>query len=78
MLEKKLSLVISFKKTIDAMAVEEYCLKNSIKGRLIPLPKEISAGCGLAWKCDIAQKEEMNKVLSGINIEVDNMKELYI
>ena len=42
MIEKKLSLVISFNKTIDAMAVEEYCLKNNVSGRLIPLPKEKS------------------------------------
>ena len=78
MLAKRLSLVISFNKTTDAMAVEEYCLKNSIAGRLIPLPKEISAGCGLAWKCEISDKDNMIKVLSDINIKYDKMVELDI
>ena len=78
MLNKKLSLIISFKKTTDAMAVEEYCLKNSIKGRLIPLPKEISAGCGLAWKCDINQVDEMKNSLLILNIEYDDIKEIEI
>lgn len=78
MLEKKLCLVISFNKTTDAMAVEEYCLKNNIAGRLIPLPKEVSAGCGLAWKCDIPQKDEIVNVLKAINIECDKMSELVI
>lgn len=78
MIEKKLSLVISFNKTVDAMAVEEYCLKNYVSGRLIPLPKEISAGCGLAWKCDVSQVDEMKKVFSELKIDIDKMTELVI
>ena len=78
MISKKLSLVISFNKTVDAMSVEEYCIKNSVNGRLIPLPKEISAGCGLAWKCDITMKEEMIKTFDILNIKYDKMVELLI
>ncbi len=78
MISKKLSLVISFNKTVDAMSVEEYCIKNCVNGRLIPLPKEISAGCGLAWKCDITMKEEMIKIFDILNIKYDKMVELLI
>ena len=78
MIEKKLSLVISFNKTVDAMAFEEHCLKNSVSGRLIPLPKEISAGCGLAWKCDVSQKDEMKKIIFDLKIEFDKMTEIVI
>ena len=78
MIEKKLCLVISFKKTIDAMAFEEHCLKNSINGRLIPLPKEISAGCGLAWKCEVEQGGEMKKVMGDLKIDCDKMSEIVI
>ena len=78
MIEKKLSLVISFNKTVDAMAVEEYWLKNNVSGRLIPLPKEISAGCGLAWKCDVSQVDEVKKVFSELKIDIDKMTELVI
>ena len=78
MIEKKLSLVISFNKTTDAMSVEDYCLKNGVGGRLIPLPKEISAGCGLAWKCEFDKKDEITKVLEALNIKCDKMVELVI
>ena len=78
MLEKKLSLVISFKKTIDAMTLEEYAIKNSIEGRLIPLPKEISAGCGLAWKCSPSSKDDMIQILSKLGIDCDKMNEILI
>ena len=60
------------------MAFEEYCLKNGIIGRLIPLPKEISAGCGLAWKCEVSQETEMKNVLSELKIECDKMSEIII
>ncbi|MBR0039726.1 MAG: DUF3343 domain-containing protein [Lachnospiraceae bacterium] len=78
MIEKKLCLVISFKKTVDAMAFEEHCLKNNVSGRLIPLPKEISAGCGLAWKCEVSQADEIKKVLAELNIESDKISEIVI
>lgn len=47
---KRLYRVITFATTTDAMAAENFCLDNSIGGRLIPVPQEISAGCGLAWR----------------------------
>lgn len=48
--QKKSALVLSFEKTTDAMAVEKFCMGRELPGRLIPVPREITAGCGLAWK----------------------------
>ena len=42
-------LIVAFFTTHDAMAFEDYCRSSGAQGRLIPLPGEISAGCGLAW-----------------------------
>jgi len=78
MREKKLQLIISFDSTIHAMAVEEYCMKHNLPGRLIPVPKEITAGCGLAWKADVAVKDELLLVFSRENIEYDGIYELMI
>ncbi len=47
---KRLYMVLTFATTTDAMAAEKFCLDNGIGGRLIPVPQEISAGCGLAWR----------------------------
>lgn len=44
------TLIITFETTTQAMRMEKYCIKHHIEGRLIPLPTQISAGCGLAWK----------------------------
>ena len=47
---KRPYIVLSFRATVDAMAWEKHCLAEHIPGRLIPLPRELSAGCGLAWR----------------------------
>mgnify|MGYP005870786817 CR=1 FL=1 len=47
---KKTYIVLSFRTTLDAMEWEKQCLAEKVPGRLIPLPREISAGCGLAWR----------------------------
>ena len=51
MKEKVLTTVVTFETTTQAIAMERECKKNKFTGRLIPVPREISASCGLAWKC---------------------------
>ncbi len=50
MREKNPFIVLSFQTTVAAMEWEKRCMEMGIPGRLIPLPREISAGCGLAWR----------------------------
>ena len=47
---KRTYIVLSFHTTLEAMEWEKQCLAGGVPGRLIPLPREISAGCGLAWR----------------------------
>lgn len=47
---KRPYIVLSFRTTVEAMSWEKHCEAEAIPGRLIPLPKELSAGCGLAWR----------------------------
>lgn len=61
---RKPAVVLSFAKTTDAMAVEKYCMANGLPGRLIPIPREITAGCGLAWK---AAPEDEESLVAGLS-----------
>ena len=47
---KKTYVVLSFHTTLEAMEWEKQCAECGVPGRIIPLPREISAGCGLAWR----------------------------
>ena len=55
MREKKNYRIITFHTTSAAMAMEKYCGENHINGRLIPVPRQLSADCGLAWRMEPAE-----------------------
>lgn len=78
MIEKKEQIIIVFDKTIDAMAMEDYCLKNGVKGRLIPLPSEISEGCGLCWKTDVCEKENIINVIKNAKLKYSQIIKIFI
>ena len=46
---KRPKLVVTFHTTTAAMGMELACGKAGLPGRLIPVPREITAGCGMAW-----------------------------
>ena len=50
MRQKKPTLISTFATTTQAMAMEKFCAENGLPGRIIPVPREITAGCGLSWK----------------------------
>ncbi len=62
--QKKPALILSFARTTDAMAVEKFCMANELPGRLIPVPREITAGCGLAWKAAPEDEEALTSALT--------------
>lgn len=44
------ALIVTFASTASAMETERFCLEKGLPGRIIPVPREITAGCGLAWR----------------------------
>lgn len=78
MREKKLQLVISFESTAHAMAVESYCMEHNLPGRLIPIPKEITAGCGLAWKANPEDEARLLDAFKGADIAYDGVYKITI
>lgn len=69
-------MVITFSATTDAMALEKYCEEHSLPGRLIPVPREITAGCGLAWKAEPEEKEQLEAALREAGIRWQEMRTL--
>lgn len=74
MRQKKAALVVTFAATTDAMAMERYCQEHSFHGRLIPIPREIHAGCGLAWKTEPSEKEHFMSALEAAGIRWEAME----
>ncbi len=75
---KERRLIVAFHTTHDAMAFEDYCLSRGAAGRLIPLPREISAGCGLAWSAPPGDMAGLRDLLAGAGIAPQHIKEMEI
>lgn len=74
MREKKEQLVITFSNTPEAIKMEKYCKEHQLPGRLIPVPSQITAGCGLAWKTDPHEKEKWMEQLTQANLSWERMQ----
>ena len=63
MIKKEMKLIITFHTTTEAMAMEKVCKEAGADGRLIPVPRAISAGCGLAWCAKMESEEALRKLM---------------
>lgn len=75
---KELKLVVTFHTTSEAMAVEKACKQYGAPGRLIPVPRTISAGCGLAWCAGLEDKDVVKEVLNKVGIKEEDMHECMV
>ena len=53
------SAVFSFHTTSEALGFERFCRERELPGRLIPVPRSITAGCGYAWCAPLDCKERV-------------------
>ena len=76
MIRKQERVVFTFHTTTDAMAAESLC--KDLGGRMIPVPGEITADCGLAWCAAPEQEETLNNALYAAGIPVQGVYRLMI
>ena len=78
MRKKELKLVVTFHTTADAMAMEKACKEHHVPGRIIPVPRVISAGCGLAWCAELNEREQISDIMKQIGIQEEDMHECMV
>lgn len=78
MREKKLWLVITFHTTAAAIAMESLCHARALPGRLIPVPRELTADCGMAWRAAVEDRAALEALSREQALEVEGFHELVI
>ncbi len=78
MREKKPYTVLTFRSTTDALALERICKAQGIPGRMIPVPREISADCGLAWRITDPEYESWRETLEGLHLTIQEVAHLLL
>ena len=64
---------MTFPTTTQAMKMEKAARACGAPGRLIPVPREISAGCGMAWSAEAEAKEALKRLISDAGIEAEGI-----
>ena len=67
-----------FHTTTAAMKTEQAARAHDVPGRLIPVPREITAGCGLAWSAPTEAEEALRALLSDIGVIAQDFHHLTI
>ena len=78
MIKKEMKLVITFHTTTDAMMMEQVCKENDADGRIIPVPRSISAGCGLAWCAKLESENDLRTLMEEKKITFQEIQECLV
>ena len=73
MRERTEKFVVTFRTTTGAMAMEGLCRENNVPGRLIPVPRSITAGCGLCWAAPREAREAVEDLVMKEHLDVDGI-----
>ena len=73
-----MGLVITFHTTSAAMAMESLCIEKGLPGRLIPVPREITAGCGMSFRAEVEQEQALLAAAKDAGIQVDGAYKLWL
>ena len=58
--------------------MEKACKEHQVPGRIIPVPRAISAGCGLAWCAELTDRDAVADMMRKIGIEEEDMHECMV
>ena len=75
---KTLKLVITFHTTAAAMAMEKFCKEENVPGRLIPVPRELTADCGMAWCAPVEAAAWLRTLAEARSLEYEGWQELLV
>ncbi len=70
---KSEKVIVTFPTTTQAMKMEKAARACGAPGRLIPVPREISAGCGMAWSAEAESKEAIKRLIADAGIEAEGI-----
>jgi len=52
------------------MAMERSCKESGLPGRLIPVPRAITAGCGMCWAAPPEAREALEELVIKKHLDV--------
>lgn len=76
MRQKTPQLVVTFHTTAASVAMERACKNAGVEGRLAPVPRQLTADCGIGWRGAPQTREALERIIRQEQLEVDGIFEL--
>jgi hypothetical protein len=61
--KKTEKIIVTFESSQDAVVMERLSRAENIPGRLIPVPRSISASCGLCWMTEKSEEKKVRRFI---------------
>ena len=68
---KQMRSILTFRTTTGAMAMERLCREHDFPGRRIPVPGNISAGCGMCWMAEPEAGDSLYEAARSAGLDVE-------
>lgn len=68
--------IVTFPTTVGAMAMEKACRTEGLPGRLIPVPRSVTAGCGMCWMAPGDSRETLEELVIRRKIQIDGIYDM--
>lgn len=66
------AFIVAFGSATAAMQLASIAEEEKIDGRIIPLPRSMSAGCGMAWLSPASEENSILKILTSKKIPFES------
>ena len=66
-------IVIAFHTTAEALAFQKLAKASDLTGRLAPIPRQISAGCGFAWREPAGNEVALLELIDANGVDYESL-----
>ena len=70
--------VVTFRTTTAAMEMERICKEHDMPGRLIPVPRAITSGCGMCWAAPPEAREVLEELVMEQHLMIEGIYAILI
>ncbi|MFU0824790.1 DUF3343 domain-containing protein [Clostridium sp.] len=68
-MKEEVFALVAFSSTHSAIKAEKELTRHELDVKIIPVPREITAGCGLSIRFDLSDLKQVKKIIDDNNIE---------
>ena len=62
----------------DVVSFSRFCKSNNMGGKIIHIPMELTAGCGLSYEMDLSYKDSIKQIINDNKLFYEGIYEVEV